>query len=142
MHPINLEEGAKNSIENQKRLNPNMKEVVRKEIIKWLDVGVIYPIVDSSWVSLVQCVPKKGGMTVVTNEKNELISTRTVTRWRVYMDCRKLNKATKKDHFLLPFIDHMLERLARKEYYCFIFRMKSNYYCTKRSKKDNIHMPV
>ncbi|MCI30403.1 hypothetical protein A2U01_0051612, partial [Trifolium medium] len=89
-------------------------------IIKWLDAGIIYPISDSVWVSPVQCVPKKGGMTVVANEKNELISTRAVTGWRIYMDYRKLNKATRKDHFLLPFIDQMLDRLAGKEFYCFL----------------------
>ena len=97
-----------------------MKEVVKKEIIKWLDSGVIYPISDSTWVSPLQCVPKKGGMTVVANEKNELIPTRTVTGWRICMDYRKLNKATRKDHFPLPFIDQMLDRLAEKLYYCFL----------------------
>ncbi|KAL4281283.1 hypothetical protein GQ457_03G018830 [Hibiscus cannabinus] len=97
-----------------------MKKVVMKEIIKWLDAGVIYPISDSSWVSPVQCVPKKGGITVVTNDENELLPTRTVTGWRICMDYRKLNKATKKDHFPLPFIDQMLDRLAGKEFYCFL----------------------
>ncbi|MCI27349.1 hypothetical protein A2U01_0048547, partial [Trifolium medium] len=113
------EENAKNSVESQRRLNPIMKEVVKKEIIKWLDVGIIYPISDSVWVSHVQCVPKKGGRTVVANEKNELIPTRAVTGWRICMDYRKLNKATRKDHFPLPFIDQMLDRLAGKEFYCF-----------------------
>lgn len=70
MHIILLEDKAKNSIQCQRRLNPIMKEVVKKEIIKWLDVGIIYPISDSVWVSPIQCVPKKGGMTVITNEKN------------------------------------------------------------------------
>ncbi|GJY67545.1 putative nucleotidyltransferase, ribonuclease H [Tanacetum coccineum] len=65
-------------------------------------------------------VPKKGGMTVVKNEKNELIPQRTVTRWRVCIDYRKLYNATRKDHFSLPFIDQMLERLAGHEYYCFL----------------------
>ena len=120
MHKILLEECYNNSVEQQRRLNPIMKEVVKKEIIKWLDAGIIYPISDSSWVSPVQCVPKKGGMTVVTNDNNELIPTRTVTGWRVCMDYRKLNKATRKDHFPLPFIDQMLDRLAGKEYYCFL----------------------
>ena len=105
MHRILLEENAKNSIESQRRLNPIMKEVVKKEIIKWLDAGIIYPIYDNVWVSPIQCVPKKGGMTVVSNEKDELISTRTITGWRICMDYRKLNKATRKDHFPLPFID-------------------------------------
>ncbi|KAK8502211.1 hypothetical protein V6N12_042708 [Hibiscus sabdariffa] len=120
MHKILLDECHSNSVEPQRRLNPAMKKVVMKEIIKWLDAGIIYPISDSSWVSPVQCVPKKGGMTVVTNEANELLPTRTVTGWRICMDYRKLNKATKKDHFPLPFIDQMLDRLARKAYYCFL----------------------
>ncbi|KAL5542872.1 hypothetical protein UlMin_010582 [Ulmus minor] len=78
MHKILLENGSKNSIEAQRRLNPIMKEVVKKEIIKWLDAGIIYPISDSSWVSPVQCVPKKRGMIVVENANNELIPTRIV----------------------------------------------------------------
>ncbi|GKF65162.1 hypothetical protein Tco_0191679, partial [Tanacetum coccineum] len=65
-------------------------------------------------------VPKKGGMTVVKNEKDELIPQQTVTGWRVCIDYRKLNNATQKDHFPLPFIDQMLERLAGHEYYCFL----------------------
>ncbi|XP_062089289.1 uncharacterized protein LOC133795851 [Humulus lupulus] len=117
---ILLENNGKGSIEGQRRLNPIMKEVVKKEIIKWLDASIIYPISDSSWVSLVQCVPKKGGITVVKNEDNELIPTRTMIGWRICMDYRKLNKATRKDHFPLPFIDQMLDRLAGREYYCFL----------------------
>ncbi|KAK8554077.1 hypothetical protein V6N12_031055 [Hibiscus sabdariffa] len=120
MHKIILEECHSNSVEPQRRLNPAMKKVVMKEIIKWLDAGVIYPISDSTWVSLVQCVPKKGGITVVTNEENEILSTRMVTGWRICMDYRKLNKATKKDYFPLPFIDQMLDRLARKAFYRFL----------------------
>ncbi|PIN12235.1 DNA-directed DNA polymerase [Handroanthus impetiginosus] len=120
MHKILLEDDQKPSVESQRRLNPIMKEVVKKEIIKWLDAGIIYPISDSSWVSPVQCVPKKGGITVVPNMHNELIPTRTVTGCRVCMDYRKLNKATRKDHFPLPFIDQMLDRLAGKEFYCFL----------------------
>lgn len=68
-----------------------MQEVVKKEIIKWLDAVVVYPIFDSKWVSPAQCVPKKGSMTVVSNEKNELIPLRPVTGWRVCMEYRKLN---------------------------------------------------
>ena len=79
MHRIHMEEGFKPSIENHRRLNPNMKEVVKKEIMKLLDAGIIYPISDSNWVSPIHVVPKKGGMTVVRNENNELIPTRTVT---------------------------------------------------------------
>ncbi|XP_019255321.1 PREDICTED: uncharacterized protein LOC109233930, partial [Nicotiana attenuata] len=91
-----------------------------KEVIKWLDAGIIFPISDSSWVSPVQCVPKKGGMTVVKNDNNELISTRTITGWRICMDYRKLNLATRKDHFPLPFIDQMLDRLAGRSHFCFL----------------------
>ncbi|KAL4348058.1 hypothetical protein GQ457_17G008860 [Hibiscus cannabinus] len=120
MHKILLEDNHKPTVDAQRRLNQAMKDVVRKEILKWLDAGIIYPISDSEWVSPVQCVPKKGGMTVISNEKNELIPTRTVTGWRVCMDYRKLNKATRKDHFPLPFIDQMLDRLAGKQFYCFL----------------------
>ncbi|XP_060961611.1 uncharacterized protein LOC133031876 [Cannabis sativa] len=120
MHRILMEENAKPTIDAQRRLNPPMKEVVKKEVVKWLDAGVAYPISDSKWVSPVQVVPKKGGMIVIKNEKNELIPTRTVTGWRICIDYRKLNKATRKDHFPLPFIDQMLDRLAWQEYYCFL----------------------
>lgn len=76
-----------------------MKEVVKREIIKWLDVEVIYPIADSEWVSPVQCAPKKGGMPIITNEDNELIPTLTITGWRTCIDYHMLNAVTKKDHF-------------------------------------------
>nr|GEW35126.1 reverse transcriptase domain-containing protein [Tanacetum cinerariifolium] len=85
-----------------------------------LDAGLIYPISDSPWVSPIHCVPKKGGMTVIKNDENELVPTRLVTGWRVCIDYRKLNEATRKDHFPLPFMDQMLERLAGNEYYCFL----------------------
>ncbi|CAL8083941.1 unnamed protein product [Prunus armeniaca] len=89
MHHILLEDNFRPSIEHQRRLNPNMKDVVRVEV-----------------------VPKKGGITVVKNENNEMVPTRTTTGWRVCIDYKKLNSATRKDHFPLPFIDQMLERLA------------------------------
>ncbi|GMI85861.1 hypothetical protein HRI_002255400 [Hibiscus trionum] len=79
MHKILLEDDHKPTIDAHRRLNDAMREVVRKEIIKWLDAGIIYAISDSKWVSPVQCVPKKGGIIVVTNEENKLIPTRTVT---------------------------------------------------------------
>ncbi|KAL0437663.1 UNVERIFIED_CONTAM: Retrovirus-related Pol polyprotein from transposon opus [Sesamum radiatum] len=119
-HKILMEEAHKPKAQPQRRLNPNMQEVVKREILKWLAAGIIYPISDSTWVSPVQCVPKKGGMTVVTNDNNELIPTRTVTGWRVCIDYRALNEATRKDHFPLPFIDQMVEKLAGHEYYCFL----------------------
>ncbi|CAA7021266.1 unnamed protein product [Microthlaspi erraticum] len=108
------------SVEHQRRLNPNLKDVVKKEIMKLLEAGVIYAISDSKWVSPVHVVPKKGGITVVKNDRNELIPTRTVTGHRMCIDYRKLNAATRKDHFPLPFIDQMLERLANHPYYCFL----------------------
>ncbi|GJU34485.1 hypothetical protein Tco_1182839 [Tanacetum coccineum] len=73
-----------------------------------------------SATSPVHCVPKKGGFTVVENDENELILTRLVTGWRVCIDYRKLNEATRKDHFPLPFMDQMLKRLAGNDYYCFL----------------------
>ncbi|CAN6679401.1 unnamed protein product [Malus baccata var. baccata] len=120
MHHIFLEEGAKPTREAQRRLNPPMMEVVKKEIIKLLDCGVIYPISDSRWVSPVQCVPKKSEVTVVANAENELVPQRIQTGWRVCIDYRKLNTTTRKDHFPLPFIDQMLERLAGYAFYCFL----------------------
>ena len=120
MHKILLEESGKQYVEHQRRLNPVMKEVVRKEVLKWLNAGFIYAISDSPWVSPVHVVPKKGGFTVIRNEKNELIPTRTVTGWRVCIDYRKLNTATRKDHFPLPFIDQMLDRLAGHPHFCFL----------------------
>ena len=120
MNKILLNDNAKTYIEHQRRLNPVMKEVVRKEVLKWLNAGFIYGISDSSWVSLVHVVPKKGGFTVIRNEKNELIPTRTVTGWRVCIDYRKLNTAIRKDHFPLPFIDQMLDRLAGHPHLCFL----------------------
>ncbi|GJX63265.1 reverse transcriptase domain-containing protein [Tanacetum coccineum] len=99
-HKINFEDDAKPVIQRQRRLNPNMKEVIKKEIIKLLDAGIIYPIEDSPW--------------------NELVPTRTVTGWRVCIDYRKLNEATRKDHFPLPFMDQMLKRLAGNKFFFFL----------------------
>nr|GEU57115.1 reverse transcriptase domain-containing protein [Tanacetum cinerariifolium] len=83
-------------VQSQRRVNPKIHDVIKKEVEKLLDAGLIYPISDSPWVSPVHCVPKKGGMTVITNDENELVPTRLVTGWR------------------------MLERLAGNEYYCFL----------------------
>ena len=82
-----------------------MKEVVRNEILKLLEAGIIYPIADSRWVSPVHCVPKKGGITVIPNDKDELTPQIIVRGYRLVIDFRKLNKATRKDHYPLPFID-------------------------------------
>nr|GEV13912.1 reverse transcriptase domain-containing protein [Tanacetum cinerariifolium] len=119
-HKILMEEDYKPAVQSQRRVNPKIHDVIKKEVIKLLDAGMIYPISDSPWVSPTHCVPKKGGMTIVANENNELIPTRLVTGWRVCIDYRKLNDAARKDHFLLPFTDQMQERLAGNEFYCFL----------------------
>ena len=120
MHKILLEESTRPTVEHQRRLNPVMKEVVRKEVLNWLNAGFIYAISDSPWVSPVHVVPKKGGFTVIRNDRNELIPTRTVTGWRICIDYRKLNIATRKDLFPLPFIDQMLDRLVGHHHFCFL----------------------
>jgi hypothetical protein len=89
-------------------------------VIKLLDVEIIYPISDSKWVSPIHVVPKRAGLTVVENKDGELVPTRIQSGWRVCIDYRKLNAATRNDHFPLPFIDQMVERLARHAYYCFL----------------------
>ena len=119
-HRIYLEEGSIPSREHQRRLNPHLQEVVKREILKLLDAGIIYPISDSEWVSPIHMVPKKGGFTVEENEKGEKVSTRPVTSWRMTTDFRKLNHATRKDHFPLAFVDQMLERLAGHKYFCYL----------------------
>ncbi|GJY98886.1 reverse transcriptase domain-containing protein [Tanacetum coccineum] len=80
---IQLMDDKKPIFQKQRRLNPNMQEVVKKEIVKLLDTGIIYPIADSPWVSPIHCIPNKGGITVVTNENDELFPTRTVMGWRM-----------------------------------------------------------
>nr|GEZ88648.1 reverse transcriptase domain-containing protein [Tanacetum cinerariifolium] len=85
-------------------------------------------------------VPKKGGFTVVENEENELILTRLVMGWRVCIDYRKLNEATRKDHLPLPFMDQMLERLAGNDYYCFL-GLFSNFHRSERSRKTTFTCP-
>ncbi|CAM8934116.1 unnamed protein product [Rhodiola kirilowii] len=120
MHRILLDDGAKPSREPQRRLNPIMMEVVQKEIQKLLDADVIYPISDSQWVSPVHVVPKKTGITVEKNAEGDMVTTRVKNGWRMCIDYRKLNAVTRKDHFPLPFIDQMLDRLAGKPYFCFL----------------------
>nr|GEV29589.1 reverse transcriptase domain-containing protein [Tanacetum cinerariifolium] len=119
-HKILIEEEFEPAVQHQRRVNPKIHDVIKQEVIKLLEAGLIYPIFDSPWVSLVHCVPKKGGFTVVENKGNELILTRLIMGWRVCIDYRKLNEATRKDHFPLPFMDQMLGRLAGNQYYCFL----------------------
>ncbi|GJZ76271.1 hypothetical protein Tco_0640736 [Tanacetum coccineum] len=78
-HKIQLLDDKKPVVQKQRRLNPNMQEVVKKEIVKLLDTDIVYPIADSPWVSPIHYVPKKGGITVVTNKNDELVPTRTIT---------------------------------------------------------------
>nr|GFA63612.1 reverse transcriptase domain-containing protein [Tanacetum cinerariifolium] len=98
-HKILLEEDYSPKVQSQRMVNLKIHDVIKKEVEKLLDAGLIYPISDSPWVSPIHCVPKKGGMTVIKNDENALVLTRLVTGWRVCIDYRKLNEATRKDHF-------------------------------------------
>jgi hypothetical protein len=120
VHKIRLDENSKPSREPQKRLNPAIQEVVRTEVMKLLNVGIIYPITNNKWVSPIDVVPKRVGLTVVKNKNDELVQTRIQYGWRVCIDYRKLNVATRKDHFPLSYIDQMVECLARHDFYCFL----------------------
>nr|GEV43869.1 DNA-directed DNA polymerase [Tanacetum cinerariifolium] len=130
-HKIQLMEDKKPGVQKQRRLNPNMHEVVKKDIVKLLDTCIVDPIIDSPWVSPIHRVPKKGGIRVVTNEKNELVPTRTVTGWRLLsagstcvvekkdgsirmcIDYRELHKLTTKN---LPRIDDLFDQLQVSRY--------------------------
>nr|GFA13186.1 hypothetical protein [Tanacetum cinerariifolium] len=115
-HKILMEEDFTPAVQNQRKIH----KVIKQEVIKLLNAGLIYPISDSPWVSPVHCIPKKGEFIVVENEDNELIPTHLVMGLRVCIDYHKLIEAIRKDHFPLPFIDQMLERLAWNQYYCFL----------------------
>jgi hypothetical protein len=88
MHKIHLEENAKTSREPQRHLNPAMQEVVLAKVIKLLDVGIIYLISDSKWVSPIHVVPKKAGITMIKNKDNELVPTQVQSGWKVCIDYR------------------------------------------------------
>ncbi|CAN6462743.1 unnamed protein product [Victoria cruziana] len=120
MYHIHTLEECKPSREMQRRLNSTMKEVVNKEIIKWLDAGTIFSISDSEWVSPVQVVPNKTGLIMVQNEHGKEVPNRTHFGWRVCIDYKKLNLATRKDHFPLPFLHQVLEQLVRHSYFYFL----------------------
>ncbi|XP_075475699.1 uncharacterized protein LOC142509748 [Primulina tabacum] len=98
---ILMEESYTPYVDHQRRLNPAMKEVVKNKVLKLLNAGVIYANSDSSWVSPIQVVPKKGGITVVRNENDELISTRTITGWRMRCQEKNLVLNWKKCHFMV-----------------------------------------
>ena len=115
-HHIYIEDEAKPVRQPQRWLNPHMQEVVRAEVLKLLQVGIIYLISDSPWVSPTQVVPKKPGVTIVQNENGEDMPTHLRTGWRVCIDYRRLNAVTRNDHFPLPFI----ERVSKHPFYCFL----------------------
>nr|GEW48701.1 DNA-directed DNA polymerase [Tanacetum cinerariifolium] len=144
-HKILMKEDFKPAVQHQRRVNLKIHAVIKQEVLKLLDGRLIYLISDSPWVSPVYCVPKKGGFTVVENEDNELILTRLFTGRRVCIDYRKLNKATRKDHFPLPFMDQMLERLAGNQYYWvldgFSWLFPSSHR-SERSGENHIHLPI
>nr|GEU36088.1 hypothetical protein [Tanacetum cinerariifolium] len=81
-HKILLEEDYSPKVQSQRRVNPKIHDVIKKEVEKLLDAGLIYPISDSPWMSPIHCVPKKGGMTIIKNDENELVPTRLITGWR------------------------------------------------------------
>ena len=114
--------------------------MVRKEVTKLLDNGIIYSISDSKWVSPVQVVPKKGGLTIVRNESNDLIPTKSITGWHMCIDYRKVNKATRKDDFPLPFIDQVLERLANFSYFCYLDGLSGFYQIPIHLEKRLSHL--
>ncbi|GKC44881.1 reverse transcriptase domain-containing protein [Tanacetum coccineum] len=97
-HKIQILKDKKPVVQKQRRLNPNMQEVVKKEINKHLDTGIIYLIADSPWVSPIHCAPKKGGITVVTNENDELVPTRTITEFDIEIKDRKGTENVVTDH--------------------------------------------
>ncbi|RVX03767.1 Transposon Ty3-I Gag-Pol polyprotein [Vitis vinifera] len=119
-HHIYMEDEAKPVCQPRRRLNPHMPEVVQAEVLKLLQAGIIYPISDSLWVSPTQVVPKKSEITVVQNDKGEEVSTHLTTSWKVCIDYRRLNAVARKDHFPLPFIDQVLERVSEHPFYCFL----------------------
>ena len=94
--------------------------MVRAEVLKLLQAGIIYPISNSPWVSPTQVVPKKSEITVVQNDKGKEVSTRLTTCWRVCIDYKRLNAVTKNDHFPLRFIDQVLERVSGHPFYYFL----------------------
>nr|GEU57116.1 reverse transcriptase domain-containing protein [Tanacetum cinerariifolium] len=117
--PLPLKELNVEEIKTVKSSIDESPELELKELPSHLEYAFLEGT-DNPWVSPVHCVPKKGGMTIVENEDNELLPTRLVMGWRVCIDYRKLNDATQKDHFTLPFMDQMLEGLARNEFCCFL----------------------
>lgn len=103
-----------------RRLNPAMKDVIRKDILKLLDIGVIFSISDSKWENPFHVEQKKCGIMLVINTDDQIIPIRVHNGWWLYVDYMKLNIVIQKDHFSLLFIDHMLERLVGHSHYYFL----------------------
>ena len=101
-HHIYTQEGARPIRQHQRRMNPTLKDIVKEELQKLLNVNFLYPISDSKWVSPLVVVPKKNG------------------KWQICVDYGELNKATLKYYFPLPFIDQVLDTLAGKKYFSFL----------------------
>nr|GEZ65212.1 DNA-directed DNA polymerase [Tanacetum cinerariifolium] len=118
-HKILLEDDYSPKVQSQRRVNLKIHDVIKKEVKKLLDAGLIY-LSSTSLGLVLSTVLLKKVMTVIKNDENELVPTGLITGWRVYIDYRKLNETTRKDHFALPFMDQMLERLTGNEYYCFL----------------------
>ena len=119
-HHNYIEEEAKSVRQQKRRLNPHMQEVIRAEVLKLLQAGIIYPISDITWVSPTQVVPKRSGVTTVHNEKGKEIPTSLTTGWRVCIYYCRLNEVTRKYHFPLPFMGQLLERISGYPFYCFL----------------------
>ncbi|GJV26102.1 hypothetical protein Tco_1378797 [Tanacetum coccineum] len=112
-HKILMEEDCKPTVQSQRWVNPKIHEVIKKEVIKLLDAEMIYPISDSPWVSPIHCVPKKGEITVVANEENELIPTRLITGWRVCIDYKKIKMKYSKSPMAINKKLHSLTEISR-----------------------------
>ena len=101
-HHIYIKSDSQPVCQPQRRMNPNLRDIVKEEIQKLLEVGFIYPISNSEWVSPLVIVPKKNG------------------KWRVCVDYREMNKETQKDHFPFPFIDQVPNTLSEKKFFSFL----------------------
>ncbi|GJT55429.1 reverse transcriptase domain-containing protein [Tanacetum coccineum] len=145
-HKILMEEDYEPTVQHQRRVNPKIHDVIKKEVEKLLDAGLIYPISDSPWVSPVHCVPKKGGMTVVKNDENDLIPTRLVTGWRVCIDYRKLNEATRKDISQLPLMGPNARKTPWEKpillFPRWLFGLFPDSHRPEGSRKDKVYLPI
>ena len=101
-HHIYIKSDSRPVCQPQRRMNPNLRDIVKEEIQKLLEAGFIYPISDSEWVYPHMIIPEKN------------------CKWRVYVDYRELNKVTQKDHFPLPFIDQILNTLSGNKLFSFM----------------------